>query len=88
MMTNSEMIASLWERIGTAPRDGSSVLLWGPDFQDGPNFGFWSMGAWCLRETFVDEESWNNAGGHQHVAPTHWFPLVPPFVAPGERGKG
>lgn len=65
--------ASDWVGIGSAPRDGTRVLLWAPHW-NAPQTG-WTFGT----------DAWQDARKDTHVTPpTHWMPLPTP---PGEDGR-
>ncbi len=65
----------MWKKIDTAPKDGSSILVWGGRHfweglscpEDGCNAEFVSMVNWRNDMWESGEESWRE--------PTHWMPL-------------
>lgn len=74
-----------WQRIGTAPRDGTALLLWNGDhiigwwetareFAGSPHFNDWSSGQVSA--------SGYDAGYERVYNPTHWMPLPTPPEAP------
>ena len=77
---------SEWQPIETAPRDGTSVLLWGlvageisgPDKET----GFAGEGEWAEGTHYKpDEDWWLLSGGDCYSTwckPTHWMPLPEP----------
>lgn len=62
-----------WRDIGSAPKDGTEVLLWWPHWSKRPVVGHRIyQGCWeCDR-----------ALHHNAEGPTHWMPLPPPPAAP------
>ena len=58
-----------WQPIETAPKDGTSVLLWSVEIRE-PVIGCWSTAHATIREWWVD--SWGPPGFDD---PTHWMPL-------------
>lgn len=56
-----------WQPIATAPKDGTSVLLWS---RNGYDVAVWSgrIGEWTTGQLFYAPE------------PTHWMPLPSPPV--------
>jgi hypothetical protein len=67
-----------WQPIETAPKDGTSLLLWWPAHQqlaaDPRVIGYWKPSYHCWQ-----------AGNYfcpRDIAPTHWMPLPPPPVSP------
>jgi len=52
-----------WQKIETAPKDGTTVLLYIPDAGGGIACGHWDV-RWCASEYLV--------------VPTHWRALPPP----------
>jgi len=63
------MIASQWQNISTAPRDGTVILLWAPAWR-------WPSTGW----TFADDP-WQECpygGGKKEWQPTHWMHLPQP----------
>lgn len=63
---------SEWQPIATAPKDGTAILAWHPDWQDEPLslrwHGHWHK--WILNGVLLDLGDWGE--------PTHWMPLPPP----------
>ena len=72
---------SEWQPIETAPKDGTPIIVWGPDIScpcDGyyPRSCWWSQeghGVWVVRETA------NDATYLDPAALTHWQPLPEPL---------
>ena len=63
-----------WQPIETAPRDGTFVLVCGPDGVDKAQFRDWSFEpAWTRDYTASYENDLADV-----TAPTHWMPLPPP----------
>lgn len=59
-----------WRPIGTAPKDGTRVLLW-PVWSDGlPDAGWW--------EVRPRSSGWVHVYGRVLEKPTHWQPLPEP----------
>lgn len=56
----------IWQKIETAPMDGTPVLLWGSD-EEGICLGYRENGSW-----------WNNLYEPWRFNPTHWMPLPQP----------
>lgn len=64
-----------WQPIGTAPKDGRSILIFEPTKQR-------SVGDDDLRYAIGYWRTWNEQGGWGNrnnavVSPTHWMPLPP-----------
>lgn len=62
-----------WQDIGTAPADGTNVLVWAEDlgwYATGKPIIAWNRG-----------KGWNTAPGCYSCKPTHWMAL-PPVPAP------
>jgi hypothetical protein len=74
-----------WQPIESAPRDGTLVLLWAPDYrEDAPSLGSWCerVGAWDADSgTMEDGPAWSNDACS---GPTHWMPLPAPPTTKGE----
>lgn len=72
-----------WQPIETAPKDGTSVLLWDGEFQ--------FTGEWMVEA--IDGSHWWIATlhGQKQVAcdpqPTHWHPLPPPPTPRAGEGR-
>lgn len=68
---------SEWQPIETAPKDGSSVLLWSEawDMSWGVVIGSYDAGAWVTSEGQTADDDEDEFGS---IAPTHWMPLPPP----------
>jgi len=64
----------MWQPIETAPKDGSSILLWNGDFV--------ASGAW--EPWPVDGHIMHRATDHDWTCddPTHWMPLPDPPASP------
>lgn len=89
-----------WRSIETAPRDGTRVLLYGPE---GVTEGAWNIHGY--KDDLAHLRRWNPiwlsehgcgcCGGDNYVA-THWMPLPPPpspvtadtATADTEQGRG
>lgn len=59
---------SHWQLIETAPKDGSTMLLWSAKARYKPVVGKW-VESW---------KSWQSQPGAWTVNPTHWMPLPEP----------
>jgi len=70
-----------WQPIETAPKDGTSILLFASDY---PPLSYMGVGQWAFADPdlgFVEGWFWPFA-----IRPTHWMPLpVPPALAGEER---
>jgi hypothetical protein len=55
-----------WQRIETAPKDGTKVLLWD---------GMITTGEWCENPHPWNDGKWWIEGGQITGNPTHWMPL-------------
>lgn len=74
-----EMSSPQWLPIETAPRDGTSILLWAPRHGEERIIGFWAVSA----KDFNFEgwtTGWETAGGYDIgydpvSDPSHWQPL-------------
>lgn len=73
---------SEWQKIETAPKDGSDILLFVPgcsEFCQPIVIGHWSMGIDGVQR---DEDDWYetrpDGGPCLDVPPTHWMPLPSP----------
>ena len=74
----------MWQRIDSAPRDGTEVLLWYPDFKQHVRVGHFSVSEHFMNgaRTFKSEKWWcgtftlNLLDGSEPT-PTHWMPLPP-----------
>lgn len=67
--------ANQWRPIETAPKDGTPVLLWWPDWTSWPAAGFW------YEDACEGGNNWKLAGQRSPAyvkPPTHWMPLVEP----------
>ena len=65
-----------WQPIETAPRDGTFVLLFGPDGIDMGKYEPWAADYGSGWERFRTAEYDND--GVMITHPTHWMPLPPP----------
>lgn len=65
---------SEWQDISTAPKDGTRILVYGPDGHDIAEYEVW--GQWVRRATAEYDNE-----GMVVAAPTHWMPLLPPPVS-------
>lgn len=63
----------MWQSMATAPKDGTSVLLWCTDV-DGRN-GRVSFGTW---HDFFGGTWWDWSMEYTLSHPTHWMPLPDP----------
>lgn len=74
---------SAWRDMASAPKDGSDILLWAPDYNDTPIIGRWSEGAdaWDSEVATMDEGPSTGGDPEECDGPTHWMPLPLP---PGE----
>ena len=62
-------MADEWRPIGTAPTDGTALLLWQP----GTRNGYAVVGCYdVISANWVDNMEWLS------LAPTHWRPLPEP----------
>lgn len=62
--------------MGTAPKDGTRILLWANDEMD---VGYWTMCAWV--GTMENPGAWviyEARSDTIELHPTHWQPLPPP----------
>lgn len=64
-----------WQDIGTAPKDGTYVLVWRPDEGDGHHEAHAGIDVWI-------EGCWYKSRRLQQ--PTHWMPLPSPPSKEGE----
>lgn len=66
-------VAQGWRPIETAPKDGTQILAWAPDFYP----GFYGVAEWAEKQDWRPETVagwfWNYA-----TRPTHWMPLPTP----------
>lgn len=65
-----------WQRIETAPKDGTFVLLHSPDSNNNPFIGQWHDDA-----DYPDGGAWwgdNDSGFAIDADPSHWMPLPEP----------
>lgn len=58
-----------WQPIETAPKDGTTMLLWHKDFDFGTGVSYWS-------------ETYNKFLVGERPQPTHWMPLPPSTTEP------
>jgi hypothetical protein len=69
-------VAADWQSIDSAPRDGTTVLLYSPDAA-APQvmLGFWSE--WTIEELAEAGSEWADAwtGAAIDADPTHWSPV-------------
>lgn len=67
-----------WQPIETAPRDGSFVLLWAPDYADRPGLGQWCevVAAWSSDIGTMDDGP--GILTDECDGPTHWAPIPEP----------
>ncbi len=72
-----------WQRIETAPTDGTNVLLWWPFWQPKhPIVGYFGLKG--IRQWFASEVLEGDGD-----PPTHWMPLPdPPHVGSEDRRDG
>ncbi|RUM98983.1 DUF551 domain-containing protein [Pseudaminobacter arsenicus] len=66
---------AVWQPMDTAPKDGTPVLLWAPDYRE-----FASVGTWCDRVAAWDADAGMMEEGPALFddacdGPTHWMPL-------------
>lgn len=69
-----------WEPIETAPKDGSSLLLW-EQYSTSPFVGYWHGDNWHVSHEHVDAEGgWDGAYVVDKLSMpiTHWAQLPPP----------
>lgn len=65
-----------WQPIETAPKDGTVVLLAGPEFEHGCVIAFWSDPS--VGDTTEEDAGWYESESDSHRlfgTPTHWMPL-------------
>lgn len=86
-----------WKEIASAPRDGSSVIIWKPDER---MVGEYMMTAFWDDNHFSGEAGWVPVGGHHRQGyvsqvtgtrqgyPTHWMPLPDAPATPSTEGQG
>lgn len=74
-----------WRPIETAPRDGTTVLLWGiwaGEINGLSNWPTIDIGEWRGgKSDFLGDDWWQLVTGDAYAAwmrPTHWRPLPPP----------
>ena len=71
-----------WQPIETAPRDGTSILLFcGGQPEDNMAVGFWSTSIWVTYGNQNIKGAWviyECRSDTIEVHPTHWMPLPPP----------
>jgi hypothetical protein len=70
------IVENQWQAIETAPKDGTSILLYDPvgDWTDETrtmDIGHWGLWGW-------GESTWLMNGGDGWGKPTHWQPLPAP----------
>jgi hypothetical protein len=69
-----------WESIDTAPKDGSAVLAWHPDWNV-PTFVRWVLNHRTKTEFWNDLIEWD-CYSLEHDPPTHWLRLPEPPSKP------
>ncbi|WP_176928754.1 DUF551 domain-containing protein [Variovorax sp. YR634] len=76
-------IAGQWQPIETAPKDGTSILLY---TSEGIIEGYWSHNDW---EQSPCHATYDGCGGVAiNCRPTHWMPLpAPPTIACATGGQ-
>jgi hypothetical protein len=62
----------VWQPVEAAPKDGSFILMWGPQWQS-PQVMRWAQVKSRSVKAFVSE-----AGYVKAYLPTHWMPLADP----------
>lgn len=77
-----------WEKIESAPKDGTAVLLW-EQYSTNPFVGYWYEHGkrWTVCHEHVDAEGgWDGANVVDKLSMpiTHWCPLPPPPSTEGE----
>jgi len=82
------MVMTGWQPIDTAPKDGTSVLLYG--IWSGEVHG--SANEYSILQASFSFKNWLVEGGEYYCAyvinPTHWMPLpAPPVNTSAERVK-
>jgi hypothetical protein len=65
-----------WQPIETAPKDGTDVLVWWPD---------WMAQPIRVANFEVRHRCWVTGSGSSAQPPTHWMPLPQPPSAEGDR---
>ncbi len=67
-----------WQPIETAPRDGTEILLWAPDYSHRAGIGAWCdvIGAWSADIGSMEDGVAVFEGDCD--GPSHWMPLPAP----------
>lgn len=60
-----------WQPIETAPKDGTTLLVWNPTWYQG-------KGGQCVGVWFRPESKWYSIEITMSIQPTHWMPLPEP----------
>lgn len=70
---------SAWQKIETAPQDGTEFLAWAPDA--GGTEGYYGVAQWATQKDYIPQSV---AGWFWPFAyrPTHWMPLPEPPTRP------
>lgn len=62
-----------WQSIATAPKDGTTIMLFGARGRYKMVVGKWFPSPWC---------AWQSQPGSWPINPTHWMPLPTPPARP------
>lgn len=61
-----------WQIIETAPKDGTGIILWGPEWST-PDMGYWDVSG-----GYGWYSSMFGFPGIEELEPTHWMPIPEP----------
>jgi hypothetical protein len=71
--------AADWQPIETAPKDGSGVLLWWPQWWHDAHSGYFKDNQWHSERAII---SWYEGNDNGDPGPSHWMPLPTPPQEP------
>jgi len=82
----AQVVASTWQPIETAPKDGTDVVLWHVRFGimmghwDEATCDWWAIYAWPNSSLPYPCEEWFSPfmDGNNETDPSHWMPLPAP----------
>lgn len=78
-------MASHWQPIATAPKDGTRVLLAEPGYLTGMPVHNLVTGWWCPSAHYFEGGSWcDDRHISENVLATHWMPLPEPPAGEGD----